>query len=77
MSDVSNSDEVRTDAARAARASGYNIHHDIGGWYVIGPSEREPASGASLGFDGRRHFAVCAEAWLHAQKLALRRARRT
>lgn len=72
MRQVQNSDEVQTDAARYARGVGYNVHHDLFGWYVIGPNEKEPASGRSLGFDGRRHFEDCADAWLWAQKLALR-----
>ena len=73
---IDNSDQVQTEAAVFARHYGYNVHHDIGGWYVIGPTEREPASGSSLGFDGRRHYHDCTEAWLHAQKLAIRRAKK-
>lgn len=76
MPDVNNSSEVQTEAAVLARHHGYNAHHDSWGWYVIGPNEREPASGRSLGFDCRRHYADCAEAWLYAQKLAIRRAKR-
>lgn len=76
MSDVAFSTKIRTSAAQFARAHGYAIHHDIAGWYVIAPYEREPATGYSLGFDGRKHFDLCADAWRRAQTLAERRARR-
>lgn len=76
MPGVDNSEEIQTEAAVFARHHRYGVHHDLYGWYVIGPNEREPASGRSLGFDGRRHYDECTEAWLHAQKLAARHAKR-
>lgn len=68
--DVQNSDEVQSIYAIHARAHGYNVHHDIDGWYVICPGECEPESGYSLGFDGRRHYPICRDAWVYASHLA-------
>lgn len=63
MADVSNSDDCSSLSAKLARAAGYRVHHDIYGWYVVAPDEDEPGNGYSLGFDGRLHHAICAEAW--------------
>lgn len=54
----------------------YRVHHDMLGWYIVAPRDREPEDGRSLGFDGRRHFASEAEAWAEAEKRAQRAARR-
>lgn len=45
------------------RPEGWRVHHDLHGWYVVAPHEEEPASGYSLGFDGRPHWATEDEAW--------------
>lgn len=65
--DFQHSGDCKTAAAKFARSRGYDVHHDIHGWYVIAPDEDEPASGYSLGFDGRAHFASCVDAWDQAQ----------
>ena len=69
-----NSTDIRTAAAIKAQALGYRVHHDICGWYILNPREREPASGYSLGFDRRKHFANddCEAAWEHACRCAER-----
>jgi hypothetical protein len=64
-----------------AREYGYDVHHDIAGWYVVGPHEWHDEAGfgrdgESLGFDGRKHFADCIEAWALAYRRAKNLARR-
>jgi hypothetical protein len=76
MPDVANSDDVQAPEAEYARSQGYRVHHDMLGWYVVGPREREPANGASLGFDGRQHYALCLDAFQRAAGLAKRRSKR-
>lgn len=51
-----------------ATRKGYEVHHDIGGWYVVAPREQhvdgfDPKTGANLGFDGRQKFPVEDKAW--------------
>lgn len=71
MAEYTNSDQVRTPSAKYARQYGYRVHHDINGWYVVGPHEEEPTPfGGSLGFDGRWHSHDCEEAWRMAEQLA-------
>jgi hypothetical protein len=36
--------------------AGYQVNHDVYGWYILRPGEEEPEDGSSAGFDGRRHW---------------------
>jgi hypothetical protein len=54
-----------------ARPEGYEVHHDIGGYFIVGPGEEDPdEAGYSLGFDGRPHFETEEEAWTAAREVA-------
>lgn len=53
-----------------AEADGYDVHHDMHGWFVVEPGEDDPADGYSIGFDGRDHFASEADAWCRAAQMA-------
>lgn len=75
------STDVQTPRAIFAREWGYEVHHDHMGWYVVGPNEQRDEqgfnkAGYSLGFDGRKHYIECDEAWIHAYALARRVAKR-
>lgn len=59
-----------TQARRIARDAGYDVHHDMLGWFVVAPGEDDPADGYSLGFDGRDHFSGLGYAWLAAAQIA-------
>lgn len=56
------------DAIDVTETHGYRVHHDMHGWYVVAPREREPADGRSLGFDGRAHYASEEDAWVAVAK---------
>jgi hypothetical protein len=66
--DLRNSALCHTPSAKRAKKRGYDVHHDILGWYVVAPGEEESADGYSLGFDGREHFDRCHEAWRAADE---------
>lgn len=75
------STDCQTPRAIFAQQHGYEVHHDYMGWYVVGPSEQRDEqgfnkAGHSLGFDGRKHYIECGEAWIHAYKLARRLVKR-
>jgi hypothetical protein len=67
-------------AGRAdAEAAGFEVHHDLRGWYVVAPDEERDEGGfgpdgVSLGFDGRAHFEDEDEAWEHAASIVEERA---
>lgn len=46
-----------------AAVEGWDVHHDLHGWYVVAPGEDDPDDGPALGFDGRPHYADQADAW--------------
>lgn len=77
MAKVNDSRSVKTHEALFAREHGYEVHHDLGGWYVVGPTEKRDEhgyiNGRSLGSDHRPHFADCLEAWALAYKRAVRK----
>lgn len=53
-----------------AEKHGYEVHHDLNGFYVVSPLEHHvdgfDKEGKSLGFDGRPHYADEKEAWVTA-----------
>jgi hypothetical protein len=74
------STDIQTKEARIAQEHGYEVHHDIGGWYIVGPREWRDESGCdrkgrSLGSNSRRHFADCEDAWIVAYWRATNKAR--
>lgn len=79
--DVANSHDIKTHEATISQNYGYDVHHDIYGWYVVGPHEYRDESGfnergQSLSADHRKHFERCADAWAAAYKRAKYKARR-
>jgi hypothetical protein len=75
---INDSRDVKSSDALFAREHGYEVHHDIGGWYVVSPHEWRDEGGydrqgRSLGFNGRKHFADCRDAWALAYKRATKK----
>lgn len=52
------------DAADASEGAGLSVRHDLHGFYLLTAeeAEHEDAGNASVGFDGRQHYATLAEA---------------
>lgn len=73
--DYALSTDCKTADALFAQEQGYEVHHDMTGWYVVKPHEWRDGNGCdrhgrSLGWNGRRHFADCEDAWTRAAEMA-------